>query len=45
MLREPDSLKAKKEDSPEEALKIFAVIVEAEEKKGDWCAFLSPFSS
>ena len=27
---------AKKEDSPEEALKAFKVIVEREEEKGDW---------
>lgn len=39
----PDSLIAKKEDSPEEALKAFKVIVEREEEKGDWYApFLKP---
>ena len=31
---------AKKEDSPEQALKEFRAIVEQEEEKGDWCVTL-----
>jgi hypothetical protein len=32
----PDIPAAKKEDSPEDALKAFRAIVEKEETKGDW---------
>jgi hypothetical protein len=33
---------AKKEDSPEEALKDFRAIVEQEEEKGDWYVYTEP---
>jgi len=34
--------KAKKEDSPEEALKEFRAIVDQEEEKGDWYVLCPP---
>lgn len=34
--------KAKKEDKPEEALKMFKTIVDNEEEKGDWSVPISP---
>ena len=35
---DPDWPQAKKETSPEQALKEFRAIVDQEEEKGDWCA-------